>query len=207
MLLNNIKLVIFDLDGVLVDACEWHRIALNEALKEVCSYEISIEDHNKYFNGIPTKIKLKKLESLGIIKEELFQKIENLKQEKTIEIINKFATIRKDKIKLLNFLNNKNINIACYTNSIRKTAELMLLKTGILNYFDLLITNQDVTYPKPHPEGYLKCIQYFKYSPKDIIIVEDSFNGLEAANKTGANVIQVENPDFVNINLFTEYIK
>ena len=44
------KLVIFDLDGVLVDACEWHRVALNEALKEVCNYEISLEDHYGEFN-------------------------------------------------------------------------------------------------------------------------------------------------------------
>ena len=36
-----LELVIFDLDGVLVDACEWHRVALNEALQEVCQYEIS----------------------------------------------------------------------------------------------------------------------------------------------------------------------
>ena len=55
-----IKLVIFDLDGVLVDACEWHRAALNKALLEICDYEISQEDHYSVFNGIPTKVKHKK---------------------------------------------------------------------------------------------------------------------------------------------------
>ena len=40
-----IKLVVFDLDGVLVDACEWHRVALNKALKALCDYEISLEEH------------------------------------------------------------------------------------------------------------------------------------------------------------------
>ena len=57
----SIKLVIFDLDGVLVDACEWHRAALNEALYEVCNYKISMDDHHSVFNGIPTKVKLQKL--------------------------------------------------------------------------------------------------------------------------------------------------
>jgi len=95
------KLVIFDMDGVLVDACEWHRIALNEALKEVCNYEISLEDHYNIFNGIPTKVKLKKLNELGIIREESIQKIEIIKQEKTIEIINKLANIRQEKIEYI----------------------------------------------------------------------------------------------------------
>ena len=50
------KLIIFDLDGVLVDACEWHRVALNKALKEVSNYEISLQDHYSTFNGIPTRV-------------------------------------------------------------------------------------------------------------------------------------------------------
>ena len=56
------KAIIFDLDGVLVDACEWHRVALNMALKEISGYEVSLEEHKKIFNGIPT---LKKLEILA----------------------------------------------------------------------------------------------------------------------------------------------
>ena len=59
------KLVIFDLDGVLVDACDWHRIALNRALKQACDYEISPEDHYSTFNGIPTRVKLQKLTEMG----------------------------------------------------------------------------------------------------------------------------------------------
>ena len=82
-----IKLVIFDMDGVLVDACEWHRIALNEALKEVCNYEISLEDHYKIFNGSPTKVKLKKLSERGIINDNLFEKIETIKQQKTMTLL------------------------------------------------------------------------------------------------------------------------
>ena len=84
-----VKLVIFDLDGVLVDACEWHRLALNEALKEVSDYEISLDDHYKTFNGIPTQVKLDKLTEMGIIEEHHHKEIYDLKQSKTLEIINK----------------------------------------------------------------------------------------------------------------------
>lgn len=196
-----IKLVIFDMDGVLVDACEWHRIALNKALKEVCNYEISLEEHFSIFNGIPTRKKLDILNKRGIIPIEKNLAIENIKQEKTIQIINLDAKQRQEKIELLNFLKSKNIKIACYTNSIRKTTELMLEKTGILNFFDLILTNQDVKNPKPDPEGYNLCIQKFNLVPEECIIIEDSPKGLEAAYGTKAKVIKVNNADEVEINL------
>ena len=61
----NIKLVIFDMDGVLVDACEWHKDALNAALLELCNYKISEEEYYSVFNGLPTKTKLQKLSGQG----------------------------------------------------------------------------------------------------------------------------------------------
>ena len=202
----SIKLVIFDLDGVLVDACEWHRVSLNEALKEICNYEISLQDHYREYNGIPTKVKLKKLADKNIISSNLFKKIEYLKQEKTIEIINTQAYKREEKIKMMQFLKNRNIKIACYTNSIRMTAELMLRKTGIIEYFDMVITNQDVAIPKPSSEGYIKCMNNFNLTTDQCLIVEDSPNGLEAARGSGAMVIKVKNPSEVNEDLFKEYI-
>lgn len=201
------ELIIFDMDGVLVDACEWHRVALNDALKEVCNYEISIQDHYNIFNGIPTKVKLKKLSEMGIIEESLFEKIETIKQEKTIQAISKFAKLRKEKILLMKFLKEKNIKIACYTNSIRATTELMLEKTGILKYFDLLITNQDVIKAKPDPEGYLLCLKTLNISSKNTIIIEDSPKGIEAAEQTGCFLIKVKNPDEVNVELLKDAIK
>ena len=201
-----IELVIFDLDGVLVEACEWHRLALNSALKEVSNYEITLDDHKSIFNGIPTKVKLKKLLDLNIIKSEDLNKIEDLKQKNTINIINSDGKIRYEKINLLNFLKSKNIKVACYTNSIRDTAELMLNKTGILNLFDLIITNQDVGFPKPNPEGYIKILNYFNIDKNKTIIVEDSLNGFEAAYLSGCKVFKVNNQEQVNIELFEGFI-
>jgi HAD superfamily hydrolase (TIGR01509 family) len=194
------------MDGVLVDACEWHRVALNEALKEVCDYEISLEDHYKIFNGTPTKIKLKKLSEMGVIKEESFQKIEEIKQQKTVETINKFANLRQEKIELMHFLKSKDIKIACYTNSIKMTAKLMLEKTGIFEYLDLLVTNQDVQNPKPSPEGYLLCLKKLNINKNDAIIVEDSPKGIEAARSSGCYFIQVNNLEDVTKKLFEEII-
>ena len=107
-----IKSIIFDLDGVLVDACEWHRVALNKALKEVCNYEISLEEHYKEYNGIPTKVKLQKLSDKGLIQKNKFKFIESLKQKYTIDLINNTAFIRQEKVELLSHLKEKKIKIA-----------------------------------------------------------------------------------------------
>jgi len=148
-----IKLIIFDLDGVLVDACEWHRIALNQSLREVCDHEISLSDHYEIFNGLPTRVKLRKLTEMGALLGEKHEETYRRKQELTIEIIEQEASERKEKVLLMQYLRERGCYIACYTNSIRKTATLMLGKTGVLGHLDYLLTNQDVESPKPHPEG------------------------------------------------------
>ncbi len=200
-------LVIFDLDGVLVDACEWHRLALNEALLEVANYSISLPDHYGIFNGIPTKVKLKKLSRLGILQEDKHQQIYELKQKKTVEIIENSACVRREKIELLKFLKKEGHTVACFTNSIRMTAHLMLEKTGIKDLFDLIKTNQDVVNSKPHPEGYLAIMDHFSFSPEDTLIIEDSPKGVEAAKASGAKVLVVKNPDEVNLSTIEKYLE
>jgi HAD superfamily hydrolase (TIGR01509 family) len=127
-------------------------------------------------------------------------------QNKTIDIIKKNAHIRQEKVELLEYLKKNNYFVACYTNSIRNTAELMLKRTGILELFDLIITNQDVNFPKPDPEGYNKIISFFNLSPKETVIVEDSPKGIEAAIKTGSSICVVKNPNEVTLELLRSKI-
>jgi len=201
------KLVIFDLDGVLVDACEWHRIALNEALNEVCGYKISEEDHYSTFNGIPTRVKLNKLSDMGIVKPEDHVSVYELKQEKTIEIISKMANVRQEKIDLMDYLISEGYHVACFTNSIRKTAILMLSATGIIDKFEVVLTNQDVKNPKPDPEGYNKLMSDYSISPDDCVIVEDSPKGIAAAVASGAHVMRVSSPEEVNVKSVSSFIE
>jgi HAD superfamily hydrolase (TIGR01509 family) len=202
----NRKLFIFDLDGVLVEACDWHRDALNLALKEVCNYTISQEDHIAIFNGIPTSRKLKILTDMGILPNSLHKIINDLKQEKTIEIIKRNAFIRHEKIEMIKKIKQKNHIVCCYTNSIRKTAELMLEKTGIKELFEIILTNQDVLNPKPDPEGYEYLIKKFNISKENTYIIEDSPKGLAAAQASGANVIKVMNANDTDINKIRRFL-
>lgn len=200
------KLFIFDLDGVLVDACEWHKDALNEALREAVDYSITTEEHISTFNGIPTREKLKILSERGIVPAGLHGTISSLKQEKTIQIIEKKAFKRKEKIELLKEIKENNHIICCYTNSISKTANLMLEKTGIREFFKIILTNEDVKKPKPDAEGYKYIINLLDIKKEKCYIIEDSPKGKQAAYASGANVIEVDGVTDVNIKLLRDFI-
>jgi beta-phosphoglucomutase len=183
--MNKIEAVLFDLDGVLVDACDWHYDALNMALKNEIGFEIDRNTHLEKYNGLPTKVKLK---MLGL-SEQQSTKIEDLKQKFTIELIDKNAKVDETKIELLWFIKSTGAKISCVTNSIKMTANLMLEKTGIFQYFDLLIANGDVRNNKPYPDGYNLAISTLAVNPQYCICVEDSPKGLEAARSSNAKYV------------------
>lgn len=196
--MNFTKAVLFDLDGVLVDACDWHYEALNRALREVANYEISRHDHETKFNGLPTKVKLRILADQGIIKEDQMQEISDLKQKLTIQVIEDLCKVDDSKVQLMRKLKQQGFKIACVTNSIRKTALMMLKKSGVYEYMDCFLSNEDITHTKPHPEGYIKALVMLGCVPSNAIIVEDSPTGIQSAEMTGAKVVVVANATEVN---------
>ena len=198
-----IKAILYDLDGVLVDATEWHYESLNDALKDVAGFIIKRDEHISTFNGIPTIKKLEILHNQGRLEKSMFDKVWEKKQEKTFEVIEKTAFIDTNKTRLHE--QTKNFKKACVTNSIRKSALLMLEKTGQLQYMDFVISNEDVSSPKPSPEGYNTAIEKFNLQPKECMIVEDAPKGLEAARQTGANVYEVSGYNEVTLeNILTK---
>ena len=185
-----IKAILYDLDGVLVDATEWHYESLNEALREISGFEISRLEHIRTFNGLPTNKKLEILYKQNRVKKEDFNAIWELKQKKTNEIIEKTASVDETKTRLHE--GTKAFKKICVTNSIRQTALLMLKKTYQLSFMDHVISNEDVSKPKPDPEGYVKAMSYLKLEPNECMIVEDSDKGIESAKKSKAYVYEVK---------------
>lgn len=189
------KLVIFDLDGVLVEAKEIHYNALNEALKKINpKYVISWEDHLRTFDGMKTYDKLKLLYLRGMpFDNDIQAQIFKDKQFFTIESLSNLKPNKK-LIEIFNNLKNNDFKIACCSNSIKNTVDLVLEKLGISEYFDMKLSNDDVKFAKPHPEIYWNAMSYFGALPENTLIIEDSPTGLKAAYKSGANVLRVKNP-------------
>jgi HAD superfamily hydrolase (TIGR01509 family) len=191
-----IHAVLFDLDGVLVDACDWHYKALNESLIHFNFNPISLHDHLSIFNGLPTHVKLDMLN----IPSNFCKKINDFKQKITLDIIKNNAKIMQEKIELHEWLKKNNIKIGCVTNSIKKTADEMLQMTGQLQYMDIVITNEDVIRNKPSPDCYNLAIQTLKVNPFGVLCVEDSEKGILAAkNSIAKHILIVKNTKEVNL--------
>ena len=196
-----IKLIIFDLDGVLVDAKELHYKALNEALKNVDKkYIIEREEHLSKYDGRPTKVKLKMLTEEKGLDKKYYEQIWKDKQKATIDIIKEQFIPNYRIIEILKKLKEEGYIIYVASNSIRESVKMMLLKKGFLEYIDYYISNEDVNNPKPHPEMYMRCMIYSGFKPRETLIVEDSHIGRNSAIESGAHLCGVENVEDVTYN-------
>lgn len=204
--IKTIKAVLFDLDGVLVDAREWHYESFNRAL-QLFGHEITRLEHEGYYNGLPTRSKLMKLSAEKNLPQALHDFIFGMKQRYTIECIQSYCCPEFSKQIMLKTLKEKGVKIAVCTNAIRSTMDLMLQRTFIDQYVDFRISNEDVHNHKPHPEMYHKAMDYFHVTPLETIIVEDSPHGIEAAERSGAHVIRVSGAHEVTISLFHDFFE
>jgi len=185
-----IEAVIFDMDGVLIDARDWHFEALNRALG-LFGYAISRFDHLVTYDGLPTKKKLEMLSLERGLPLQLHDFLNQLKQDYTLEMIytrckpifyHEYALAR---------LHAEGLRLAVASNSIRATVELMMERAALRPYFDVLLSNQDVSKAKPDPEIYTLAIKKLGLTPRQCLIVEDNPNGIKAAEAAGAHVMVV----------------
>ena len=192
------KLVIFDLDGVLIDSREMHYEALNRALGNVSwDYVISREEHLSLYDGLPTSRKLAILTEKKGLPADKHQQIWEDKQKETLEI---FSDLEHD-YELMHYfqqLKQRGYQVAVASNSIRNTVKLVLLKLGVLEFVDYYVSNEDVTRNKPFPEMYWKCMIVCNALPKDTVIFEDSHIGRQGALDSKAHLIAIENREDLN---------
>ncbi len=184
-----IKLIIFDLDGVLVEAKNIHFDALNEALGK---YAISWQEHLSHYDGLKTTQKLQMLSEQKGLPIEGHEVIWDTKQLITLR---KLKDLKPNNTlqSVMNSLVEDGYKIAVCSNSIRKTVLTVLSKLGIMEFMDLVISNEDVDNSKPHPEMYWTAISKMKSLPEETLIVEDSPYGLLAAARSNSHILRVKN--------------
>ena len=189
--MNN--LVIFDLDGVLIDSRDMHYDALNLALANVGKeYVINKEEHLSLYDGLPTSKKLTMLTEKKGLPVDKHQQIWEDKQSATLNL---FSKLEND-YELMHYfkqLKSHGYNIAVASNSIRNTVKLVLLKLGLLEFIDYYVSNEDVNRNKPFPEMYWKCMTACNAIPKNTVIFEDSHIGRQGAIDSGSTLIAIEN--------------
>ena len=188
-----IKLIIFDLDGVLVEAKNIHFNALNKALG---NYVISWNEHLSTYDGLKTSQKLDMLTKDKGLPVEDHKRIWETKQQITLKMLGELQPSTELQL-VMSTLVQEGYKLAVASNSIRKTVITVLAKLGIVEYMDLIISNEDVLNSKPHPEMYWSAISKMKCLPEETLIVEDSPYGLLAAARSKSYILRVKNPQEV----------
>jgi HAD superfamily hydrolase (TIGR01509 family) len=201
-----IKLILFDLDGVLVEAKNIHYESFNRALGQ---YAITWEEHLSIYDGLKTNQKLDILHERKGLPKESFKRIWEDKQKYTLESLHKLNPSTQLQV-CMDSLISQGYKIGVCSNSIRKTVLTVLSKFNIIDKFDLILSNEDVKNSKPHPEIYWKAISEIGVLPEETLIVEDSPYGLLAASRSNSHILRVNTPKdvtFENINKKINEIK
>lgn len=196
--MSDIRAILFDMDGVLVNAKDWHFEALNKALVTYGYIPISYVEHQECYDGLPTRKKLALLAKTQPIPEPQFEGINTLKQNMTLEIARERCIPAPVHVEMVRRLKEEGYLLAVCSNSVRASVDLLLEKTGLSPFFAFTLSNEDVAHAKPHPEIYLTAMERFGISPLETLILEDNINGIQSARASGGHVLEISDINEVN---------
>lgn len=185
-------LVIFDLDGVLLD-----------------SEPIYMEMNRKFFKELGAKVTPEEEQSfVGISATKMWETIQqknglrkSVEELKAMERDLKFKTLQEKKLvptegveELLKRLKNEKVTLAIASSSLKKNIDLILHKLNLAGFFDLVVSGEDVARGKPEPDIFRKVSTHFSRPAQDCVVIEDSTNGVMAAKAAGMVCLGYFNP-------------
>lgn len=188
--MTKIRAVVFDMDGVLIEAKDWHYEALNRALA-LFGFSISRYDHLVTYDGLPTRRKLEMLTRERGLPPSLHGFLNELKQLYTMEIVHTRCKPVFQHEYALSHLQADGYKLAVASNSVRASVEVMMEKANLSRYLSALLSNEDVTKGKPDPEIYTTAFARLGLSADECLVVEDNENGIRAARDAGAHLLIV----------------
>lgn len=193
-----IKLIIFDLDGVLVDTEHIHRQSLIDAVKTITGRRPSDYEHLLKIDGQTTKQKLNLLKHHLVLDDLEIQLIDDQKQQNVIRYLFRGLRSSPNQHETISTL-SKEYTLAIASNSRKENVITILNILGITNFFSTILSNNDVVNAKPDPEIFIAAMNSVNASPNETLILEDSEAGKYAAITSGAHVLEVDSLDMVTL--------
>ena len=190
---KKLQCLIFDMDGVIIDSEEIHKKAYYETFKNL-GVEVS-EELYKTMTGSSTINAFQKLVNhfnLDDVPEELvLQKrkcyVNYFENDPTLSLVNGVK-------ELIQFLYKQNLTLVLASSSAMVNINRVFSRFDLNQYFTAKISGADLTASKPHPEIFEKAAILGGVSKEQCIVIEDSDNGIKAANDAGIFVVGYENP-------------
>jgi beta-phosphoglucomutase len=192
------KACLFDLDGVLVDTAIYHFQAW-KMLGENFNYQLT-KEQNEQLKGVSRVESLNRILDWANYSATSEQK-EAWLIEKNENYLQLISTMNPAEILpgVLDFLGQiKELGYKIALGSASKNSEVILTKTGLLPWFDLIIDGNKVTKSKPDPEVFLKGAEGLGFKPEECIVFEDAQAGVEAAKKGGMKAIGIGEADVLS---------
>ena len=190
-----IKLVIFDVDGTLVDS---ESVYVKAALKN-----IEVNHYNIPMSAIMGIIGQNRVAGRKLIESTQDDSFNYDKYIKDFEKIrnqileNEPYKLKKGALNILNYCKKHNIKTAIATSTARDKQTKVLTKLGIIDYFDYMVFGDEIKNSKPAPDIYLKVFEHYNYDKGEMIIYEDSKNGILSAHNAGIKVVYIK--DIVDV--------
>ena len=193
--MSMIKLVIFDVDGTLVDS---ESIYVKAAIKnmEVNGYNIPMS----VIMGIIGQNRVASRKLIESSQDESFDYDKYIKDYEKIRsefIKNEPLKLKKGALNILNYCKEHNIKIAIATSTYREKQVKVLTNLGIIGYFDYMVFGDEIKNSKPAPDIYLKVYEHYNLDKDEMIIYEDSNNGILSVYNAGIKVVYIK--DIVDV--------
>jgi HAD superfamily hydrolase (TIGR01509 family) len=204
--MNKIKAILFDMDGVLIEAKDWHYEALNKAL-DLFGMKISRYDHLVTYDGLPTVTKLEMLSMEYGLPKELHDFINEMKQIYTIEMVHVLCKPKFHHEYALSRLKKDGYKVVVCSNSVINSVKVMMEKSSLIQYLDFYLSAEEVPEPKPSPDMYREAMRRLNLKPEECMIIEDNENGIKAAEASGAWLMKVLEVSEVNYTNIMKHIK
>ncbi len=188
-----IEAIIFDMDGVLVDSEPFH-IEIENRLFKLNGIDVSDEEHLEYM-GVATEVMWRKIAERHML--ELT--VEKLTQQSRTESIRYFSELTEipvmpGLIDLLEELKQKKYPMAVASSSFPEIIEIILTKTGLRSYFQVVVSSEEAGKSKPEPDVFLLAARKLGIIPWNCLVVEDSFNGIKAAHAAQMSCVAYQSP-------------
>ncbi len=188
-----IDAIIFDMDGVLVDS-EPHHVSIEKHQFRMNGISISDEEHQKFMGSTSENMWR---EIAG--RYHLERPVEEFIDQNRTESIRYFTElsvipVMPGLVDLLEKLKTKNYPLAVASSSVPEIIELILGKTGLRTYFQVVVSGQEAGKSKPEPDIFLLAAQKLGVKPQNCMVIEDSKNGIKAAQAAGMSCVAYQSP-------------
>lgn len=179
----NIKTVLFDFDGTLIDTNELIYKSFVYTFEQY-GYHFT-KDEILQFNGPPL------WHTFSTINDQLAEEMIQTYREHNAKYHDEYVSLFPNVIETLDILKQQGYQLAIVSAKMRAGVEQGIEATNLSSYFDTIVTIDDVSNPKPHPESVLKALQNLYAEPGHAIMIGDNYHDIKAGNKAGTKTAGV----------------